>query len=132
MWSASKDHPSPPSFTLTFTSTPTLPFFYPDGPTTPLPSPPTFSNWSGTRTRTPGKVVTATCLADIQAAVCDARAAGQRVRAVARAHTWSDVFVDDGDVLLDVSRLKAVTAFDAAARTVTVQAGVTTADLIPL
>lgn len=100
-------------------------------PTT-APSPPTFANWSGTRTRTPAKVVTATSLADIQAAVRDARAAGQRVRAVARAHTWSDVFVDDGDVLLDVSRLNAVTAFDAAARTVTVQAGVTTADLIPL
>ncbi|GAB0491218.1 hypothetical protein MMPV_002470 [Pyropia vietnamensis] len=76
--------------------------------------------------------VAISCLADIQAAVCDARAAGQRVRAVARAHTWSDVFVDDGDVLLDVSRINAVTSFDAAARTVTVQAGVTTADLIPL
>lgn len=97
----------------------------------PLPAP-TFANWSGTRTRTPGKVVVATCLADIQAAIRDARAAGQRVRAVARAHTWSDVFVDDGDVLVDVSALNAITAFDAAARTVTVQAGVTTADLIPL
>lgn len=101
-------------------------------PDTTAASPPTFANWSATRTRTPAKVVTATCLADIQAAVRDARAAGQRVRAVARAHTWSDVFVDDGDVLLDVSRLDAVTALDAAAQTVTVQAGVTTADLIPL
>jgi len=101
-------------------------------PSAAAPPPPTFANWSGTRTRTPGKVVVATCLADIQAAIRDARVAGQRVRAVARAHTWSDVFVDDGDVLVDVSALNAITAFDAAARTVTVQAGVTTADLIPL
>ncbi|OSX76055.1 hypothetical protein BU14_0208s0013, partial [Porphyra umbilicalis] len=98
------------------------------------PSPPTFRppTSSGHPSYPLRQVVVATCLADIQAAIRDARVAGQRVRAVARAHTWSDVFVDDGDVLVDVSALNAITAFDAAARTVTVQAGVTTADLIPL
>lgn len=78
--------------------------------------------------RRPEMVFQAHTIADVVAAVAQARAEGLRVSICSGGHAWSQNHIRDGGLLLDVSRLDSI-AIDADARTATVGPGCLSGDL---
>jgi FAD/FMN-containing dehydrogenase len=85
-------------------------------------SAPQWRSWSGLTTARPALVRTPSDTAEVVDAVRTARAHGRRVKMVGSGHSFTDIAVTDG-VLLLPDRMVGVTAVDRDAMTVTVLAG---------
>jgi L-gulonolactone oxidase len=85
-------------------------------------------NWGGNQACAPLAVERPTTEEELVAVVRSAAAAGHRVKAVGAGHSFTGVACTDG-VLVDLCRYGRVVGHDPAARTVTVEAGITLADL---
>ena len=73
--------------------------------------------------RFPDRIVQADSIDDVVSAVRAAKASGQRVSVRSGGHSWSGNHVRDGGVLIDVSRLQAISV-DKAAMTATAEPGI--------
>jgi L-gulono-1,4-lactone dehydrogenase len=85
-------------------------------------------NWAGNQASAPLAVERPATEARLAEIVRDAAAAGRRVKAVGAGHSFTGIACTDG-VLVDLRDYAGVVAHDPAARTVTVEAGITLADL---
>ena len=72
--------------------------------------------------RYPGRIVQATCVADVVAAVRKAKASDESVSVRSGGHSWSGNHVRDGGVLIDLSRLTSF-SIDKATMSATVEPG---------
>ncbi len=82
----------------------------------------TWSNWSGTASATPVRIVRPTSTQDVVDAVISARERGLRVKAVGSGHSFTSIAVTDG-VLLLLDRLTGIVGADPETGLVTVRAG---------
>jgi L-gulonolactone oxidase len=85
-------------------------------------------NWAGNQVAAPRSIRRPTTEAELVDLVKTAAAAGERVKVVGAGHSFTAIACTDGH-LVDLSDYGRVLSFDAAARTVTVQAGITLAAL---
>ena len=81
-----------------------------------------FTIWSGVHSIVPQRWASPGGEDEVAALLYEADRAGRRVRPVGSGHSWSPVALAE-DVLVDLSRMSRVLGIDAAARTITVQAG---------
>lgn len=61
-----------------------------------------FRNWGRTVDKQPAQIFYPTKIAELQRIVRQARDAGKRVRCAGYRHTWSDLYADDGDLLVSL------------------------------
>ena len=74
----------------------------------------TFVNWVGNQSCTPARRLSPASEVEVQTAVREAVAAGERVRVVATGHSFSPVHLTDG-TLIDLANLTGITHIDSAA-----------------
>jgi FAD-linked oxidoreductase len=79
-------------------------------------------NWAGNVTASPGRVASPGSAAEVAAEVIQAAETGETIRMTGSGHSFTPTAVADG-VLLRPDRLTAIRSVDAAAGTVTVEAG---------
>lgn len=82
-----------------------------------------WSNWAGNQVCAPASIRHPTSEAELIRIVVDAANAGQRVKCVGAGHSFTPIACTDG-VMVDLSGYGRVLGYDAEARTVTVQAGI--------
>ena len=87
-----------------------------------------WSNWAGNQHCSPDRVVHPAGTDEIAGAVRDAAAAGRQVKVVGSGHSFTDAACTTG-TLIELDRHQRLLAIDRAAMHVTVQAGITLADL---
>lgn len=85
--------------------------------------------WNAAVTRRPALIARCRDTAEVGAAVRAARDAGLPLSVRAGGHDWAGRALRDGGLVVDLTGMRGATA-DPAARTVTVQGGATTADLL--
>ncbi len=84
----------------------------------------TWTNWAGLATASPAEVRRPHDAGDVVAAVREARERGQRVKMVGTGHSFTDIALTDG-VLLLPDAMRGITGVDRGAGTVTALAGTT-------
>jgi L-gulono-1,4-lactone dehydrogenase len=94
----------------------------------PTPVPKLWRNWAGNQTCAPSALERPGSEAEVVDVVQRAVAAGRRVKVVGSGHSFTGIACTDGH-LVDIGRLDRVLRHDAAAATVTVEAGITLAAL---
>lgn len=87
-----------------------------------------WSNWAGNQACAPTAICRPTSEAELVRLVVDAANAGQRVKCVGAGHSFTPIACTDG-VMVDLRGYGRVVGHDPAARTITVQAGITLAAL---
>src|SRR5688500_8377020 len=87
-----------------------------------------WSNWAGNQVCAPVSIRKPTTEAELVRIVKDAARAGTRVKCVGAGHSFTPIACTDG-VLVDLSGYGRVLGHDAAARTITVQAGISLSTL---
>jgi L-gulono-1,4-lactone dehydrogenase len=87
-----------------------------------------WTNWGGTYTCHPTRIVSPRTEEEIAQLVGQARERGDHVKVVGSGHSFTDIACTDG-VLVKLDRYNLVLAIDREARTVTVQSGITVVDL---
>jgi FAD-linked oxidoreductase len=88
----------------------------------------TWRNWAGDQRCSPASLETPTSLEDLREVVVRAAERGQRVRASASGHSFTEAALTDG-VMVRLNRLDRILDFDAASGLVRVEAGAVLADL---
>jgi len=87
-----------------------------------------WSNWAGNQVCAPASVRKPTTEVELARVVADAARTGQRVKCVGAGHSFTAIACTDG-VMVDLSGYGRVLAHDAAAGTVTVEAGISLSTL---
>jgi FAD-linked oxidoreductase len=88
----------------------------------------TWRNWAGDQRCSPASLETPTSLEDLREVVVRAAERGQRVRASASGHSFTEAALTEG-VMVRLDRLDRILDFDAASGLVRVEAGAVLADL---
>jgi FAD-linked oxidoreductase len=88
----------------------------------------TWTNWAGNQSCAPAAIRRPTTEDELVAIVTEAAAAGTRVKCVGAGHSFTPIACTDG-ILVDLSGYARVLAHDPAARTVTVEAGISLSTL---
>ncbi len=83
----------------------------------------TWTNWAGNQSCAPVAIRRPTSEAELVAIVREAAASGRRVKCVGAGHSFTPIACTDG-VMVDLSGYRRVLGHDQAARTVTVEAGI--------
>ena len=92
-------------------------------------TPPIWRNWARTVTSTPREVMTASCEADIVAAVASARRRGLRIKAIGSGHSYNDIADTSHAICLALSSHRGIEHIDRRTLHVTAWAGMTLAAL---
>jgi len=87
-----------------------------------------WSNWAGNQVCAPVSIRQPTTEAELVRIVIDAANAGQRVKCIGAGHSFTPIACTDG-VMVDLSGYSRVLGYDAEARTVTVEAGISLSTL---
>jgi L-gulono-1,4-lactone dehydrogenase len=88
----------------------------------------TWRNWAGDQRCSPAAIERPTSLAELREIVARAAGRGQRVRASASGHSFTEIALTDG-VMVRLDRLDRILDFDAASGLVRVEAGAVLSDL---
>lgn len=87
-----------------------------------------WANWAGNQRCRPERVSTPTSVGELAATVADAAASGRKVKVVGSGHSFTDIACSPG-VQVDMGAMSGVVSHDADAMQVTVEAGITIAEL---
>jgi FAD-linked oxidoreductase len=88
-----------------------------------------WTNWARNQSCRPAEICRPDSLEALRRRVGEARAAGRKLRLAGAGHSWSPLACTDG-CLISLSRLDRVVEIDAAARTATVEAGMSMGRLV--